>query len=119
MRAVGHRSLTGGPMTSSVSEASPVRPALKPAGAAAGQKVQTDRRSRAAGPAGTIYYGTIEYRKVLLNVFRTPQGWRVAVTKTAYPFGELHATADESLDAAIEQAKGWADGSEVRDRTCR
>jgi hypothetical protein len=71
-------------------------------------------RSRAAG-ASPVFYGTIEHRNLLLNVFSTPEGWKVAVTKAAYPFREIHAAMDGTMDAAIERAKHWVDRPELRD----
>jgi len=104
-------------MTTDASEAGPVRPAFKaamPARPLPRGETQADRRSDAIES-----YGTIEYRRLLLNVFSTPAGWRVAVTKTAYPFRELHATLDRTMDAAIETAKRWADETELRHPTYR
>jgi hypothetical protein len=100
----------------------PVGPALTPAmpaGAAAHRTNRADRRSGRIESAGSAYYGTIEYRKLLLNVFSTPAGWRVAVTKSAYPFRELNATLDQSMGVAIETAKRWADQIELRHPTDR
>jgi hypothetical protein len=104
-------------MRTTASEGGPVRPAFKaamPARPFPRGENQPDRRREAIEPEASVYYGTIEYHRLLLNVFDTPAGWRVAVTKTAYPFRELHATADETMDAAIETAKRWADRTELR-----
>ncbi len=104
-------------MRTNAFEGGPVRPACKaamPARPFPRRENQADRRSEAIESPPSVYYGTIEYHRLLLNVFDTPAGWRIAVTKTAYPFRELHATADEAMDAAIEQAKRWADQTELR-----
>jgi hypothetical protein len=104
-------------MRTNAFEDAPVRPAFKaamPARPVSRGETQADRRSEAIGSPASVYYGTIEYRRLLLNVFNTPAGWRVAVTKAAYPFRELHATADETMDAAIEKSKRWADQTELR-----
>ncbi|TMJ49259.1 MAG: hypothetical protein E6G84_10915 [Alphaproteobacteria bacterium] len=109
-------------MTTNASEGGPVRPAFKaamPARPLPRGETQADRRSDAIESQASVYYGTIEYRRLLLNVFSTPAGWRVAVTKTAYPFRELHATLDRTMDAAIETAKRWADETELRHPTYR
>ena len=55
----------------------------------------------------------------LLNVFSVPEGWRIAVTKAAYPFRELHATADRTMDVAIEAAKLWVNRAKLRYPTRR
>ena len=104
-------------MRTNASEGGPLRPAFKaamPARPIPRRQNQKNRRSEAIESAPSVYYGTIEYRRLLLNVFSAPEGWRVAVTKTAYPFRELHATLDETMDAAIEKAKRWADQTELR-----
>jgi len=54
-----------------------------------------------------------------LNVFSVPEGWRIAVTKAAYPFRELHATADRTMDVAIEAAKLWVNRAKLRYPTRR
>ncbi len=103
-------------MTTDASEAGPVRPAFKaamPARPLPRGETQADRRSDAIESQASVYYGTIEYRRLLLNVFSTPAGWR------AYPFRELHATLDRTMDAAIETAKRWADETELRHPTYR
>jgi hypothetical protein len=110
----------GNALKTHLSGAGPVRPALKPAmpaGAAAGQNKRADRRIQTNESAGPVYYGTIEYGKLLLNVFSTPEGWRVAVTKSAYPFREIHATVDAIMDTAVENAKRWAEQAESRGPT--
>jgi hypothetical protein len=104
-------------MRTNAFEGGPVRPALKaamPARTFPRGENQAARRSEAVEPQASVYYGTIEYHRLLLNVFEMPSGWRIAVTKTAYPFRELYATADETMDAAIEKAKRWADQTELR-----
>ena len=104
-------------MSTNASEGAPLRPAFKaamPARPIPRRENQKNRRSEAIESAASVYYGTIEYRRLLLNVFSTPEGWRVAVTKTAYPFREIHATLDVTMDAAIERAKRWADQTELR-----
>ena len=104
-------------MSTDASEGAPLRPAFKaamPARPIPRRENQKNRRSEAIESAASVYYGTIEYRRLLLNVFSTPEGWRVAVTKTAHPFRELHATLDGTMDAAIERAKRRADQTELR-----
>jgi hypothetical protein len=67
-------------------EDAPVRPAFKaamPARPVSRGENQADRRDEAIESQASVYYGTIEYRGLLLNVFNIPAGWRVAVTKTA------------------------------------
>jgi hypothetical protein len=104
-------------MRTNAFEGGPVRPAFKaamPARPFRRGENQADRRTEAIESRASVYYGTIEYHGLLLNVFNTSAGWRVAVTKTAYPFRELHATADETMDGAIEKAKRWADQTKLR-----
>ena len=104
-------------MRTNAFEDAPVHPAFKaamPARPVSRGENQAERRSETSESPASVYYGTIEYHRLLLNVFNTPAGWRVTVTKTAYPFRELHATADETMDAAIETAKRWADQTELR-----
>ena len=90
-----------------------------PAGAAARQNQQADCRTNPIAIPASVCYGTIEYRTLLLNVFSVPEGWRIAVTKAAYPFRELHATADRTMDVAIEAAKLWVNRAKLRYPTRR
>src|SRR5260370_34723785 len=100
-------------MTTDASEGGPVRPAFKaamPARPLPRGETQADRRSDAIESQASVYYGTIEYRRLLLNVFSTPAGWRAAGTKNTHSVPGSPAKIEQSRGAALPTATTRAGG---------